>query len=70
MAFKVGRCLLQKRLNQLGLTQQQLSDRINMPKQQVSDYATNRRRMSIETARTISSALKCKIEDLYEWVER
>jgi DNA-binding XRE family transcriptional regulator len=69
-AYKVGRCLLQKRLNEIVMTQQQLSEKIHMPKQQISDYATNRKRMSLGTAKTIADALNCTIDDLYEWVKR
>lgn len=69
MAFKVGRCLLQYRLAEAGMTQQELAEKINMKPQQISDYAANRYVMSLRNAKTISHAIGCHIDDLYEWVE-
>ncbi|KIL42047.1 hypothetical protein SD70_02350 [Gordoniibacillus kamchatkensis] len=70
MAYKVGRCLLQRRLQEAGMTQQDLANRINMSRQQVSDYATGvKNSMHLSTAKTIASAIGCSIDDLYEWIE-
>jgi DNA-binding XRE family transcriptional regulator len=69
MAFKVGRCLLQQRLAEARMTQQELAEKIDMKPQQLSDYAANRYTMSLRNARTIAHALGCHIDDLYEWIE-
>jgi DNA-binding XRE family transcriptional regulator len=66
--YKVGRCLLQQRLDELGMTQQELANKVHMPKQQISDYANNRVTMSLKNAKNIASALRCHIDDLYEWI--
>jgi transcriptional regulator with XRE-family HTH domain len=67
MAVQVGRCLLQKLLRERGLTQQDIANRLQMPRQQVSDYANNRIVMSLRTAKAIAYVLGCHIDDLYEW---
>lgn len=66
--FKVGRCLLHDRLKERNLSQQELADKIHMPRQQVSDYANDRITMSLRNAKVIASAINCRIEDLYEWI--
>jgi Helix-turn-helix. len=66
--YKVGRCLLQQRLREIGMSQQELANKVNMPKQQISDYANDRVVMSLKSAKNIASAINCAIEDLYEWI--
>lgn len=68
MAVKAGRCLLQLRLAEAGLTQQDIVDRLNMTRSQVSDYAHNRRLMGLETAVSIAGVIGCRVEELYEWI--
>jgi DNA-binding XRE family transcriptional regulator len=68
LAYKVGRCLLSLRLKEAGMDQTDLAYRLNVTKQQINKYATNRQRMSLETAKNISSILGCSMEDLYEWI--
>ncbi|MCP1354610.1 MULTISPECIES: helix-turn-helix domain-containing protein [Aneurinibacillus] len=65
--LEVRRCLLRNRLREYGLRQQDLADRLGMPRSQVSDYATGRRMMTIETAASIANAIGCTIDDLYEF---
>lgn len=67
MAGEVGRCLLPQLLKAKGLTQQDLADKLSIPKSQISEYATGRRVMSLKTANAIAGALGCTIDDLYEW---
>lgn len=68
MTFEVGKCLLHKRLREARMTQQELADKIGMKRQQVSDYANNRKVMSAKTMKVISHAIGCSMEDLYEWI--
>ncbi|WP_088832606.1 helix-turn-helix transcriptional regulator [Paenibacillus tyrfis] len=67
MAYKPGRCLLHFRLKEVGMTPQDLADRIQMPRQQISDYANDRYKMGLANAKTIAMAIGCSIDDLYEW---
>lgn len=67
MRRNIGKCRLPELLRKRGFTQQQIADRAGMPKQQISDYATNRRVMSLLTAKIISETLGCTMDDLYHW---
>jgi transcriptional regulator with XRE-family HTH domain len=73
MTFEVGNCLLRERLKLAGMTQQELADRTGITRQQISDYSTNRRVMSLRTAYILSIALSevvpTRIEDLYDWIQ-
>lgn len=70
-SFQTGKCLLSLRLREAKMSQQELADKINMSKSQISQYASNTRRMSLDTAKTIAHALRLeKIDDLYEWVRK
>ncbi|WP_076304691.1 helix-turn-helix transcriptional regulator [Paenibacillus odorifer] len=68
MGYYPGRCLLARRLREIDKSQQWLSDVTGISKSQISDYVTNRRIMSLSTAMTISKAVKCSMDDLYEFV--
>jgi transcriptional regulator with XRE-family HTH domain len=69
VTFRSGKCLLRQRLREAGITQAQLSEKIKMPIAQVNDYYHHRKKPSLDTARNISHAIGCSIEDLFEWVE-
>lgn len=51
------------------MTQQELSDKTGINKQQINGYVRNRRVMSLSVAKTIAFTLNCQIEELYEWIE-
>lgn len=71
MAYRIGKCLLSLRLRQAGKTQVQLADRLGVSKQQVNKWATNRQKMSLETAKRIATFLSLdSIDELYEWIPR
>jgi transcriptional regulator with XRE-family HTH domain len=65
--FIVGKCLLADRLKKADLTQIELAELTNIPKSQISEYVNNKHVMSLVTAKTISHALNCSIDDLYIW---
>jgi putative transcriptional regulator len=65
--FNVGKCLLRDRLLEADLTQTQLAEKTYIPKSQISEYVNNKHVMSLESAKIISHALNCTIEELYEW---
>ena len=68
MVYKPGRCLLKQLLHKIGKDQQWLSDVTGISKTQISMYANNKRIMTLATAITISMAIGCSINDLYEWI--
>jgi len=67
MGYYPGRCLLSRRLKEIGKTQQWLSEKTGISKSQISDYIHNRRIMKLGTAKTIAAAVDCYIDDLYEF---
>lgn len=69
MGYYPGRCLLARRLKEIGKSQQWLRDVTGISKSQISDYVNNRRIMSLPTAMTISKAIGCYMDDLYEFVK-
>lgn len=69
MAYKVGRCLLREILEIKGIEQKDLAIKLNVTKQQVNKYVTNKQGMSLEVAKNIAVILNCQIEDLYQWNE-
>lgn len=69
MAYKVGRCLLQELLDKSDLNQVELAELLGVKVQQVNKYVQGKQKMHIQTAKNISSILKCSMEDLYEWIE-
>lgn len=63
----IGKCLLQRILNQKHMTPTDLSDKTDISIHQLSAYINNKRKMSLPTAILIAWALKVKIAELYEW---
>lgn len=49
------------------MTQSELAEKVDMHKQTINAYIYNRRVMTLETAKNISVALSCSVDDLYEW---
>jgi DNA-binding XRE family transcriptional regulator len=67
MEVIVGRCLLNDKLAEVGMTQTQFAYKVGISRTQISDYANNRMIMSLKNALKISYALRCGVTDLYEW---
>lgn len=63
----IGKCLLHELLVQSRMTPTDLSVATDISIYQISAYINNKRKMTLTTARIISIALNCHIEDLYEW---
>ena len=68
MTIRPGRCLLRQLLKQRKKSQQWLVEVTGIDKYRISDYANNRGVMSLTTAKSIALALRCNIDDLYEWI--
>lgn len=67
--LKVGKCLLLDLLQKRNLSQSDFAIKLNMTKQQVNAYITNRNVMSLQTAVNVAFVLRCEISDLYEFEE-
>lgn len=70
MADKVGRCRLKIILKSKAVSQVELSEKTGITVQMLSNYATNRKVMSLLRARQIARALHVPIEDLYTWDDK
>ena len=68
MGFSQGRCLLKLRLAERHMSQSDLARKTGYSRQVISHYVHNRALMSPGVMRTIAHVLKCRMEDLYEWV--
>jgi plasmid maintenance system antidote protein VapI len=68
MKYKLGDCRLVSVLAERGWTQQDLADYVPIPRQQISDFATNRRKMSLTNAISIAKTIGCSVFDLYVMV--
>jgi transcriptional regulator with XRE-family HTH domain len=68
MPHKVfGKCLLLELLNRSYMTQDDLATKTCIDPAQISKYINNKRYMTMKNAALIAHALKCNIDDLYEW---
>lgn len=68
ISYRLGRCLLALRLSDARMTQADLAIKTGLSSQQLSDYANNRRRMSLANAIAVAEALRCETRDLYELI--
>jgi putative transcriptional regulator len=62
-----GKCLLLNLLEKRRMTQSDLAAMTGISKTQINEYIANTRKMSLANAYLISLALRCHIEDLYQW---
>lgn len=65
--IEVGRCKVADRLRSLDMTQQELADLTGLSRTRINDYVNNRRTMSLKSAAIVAYALRCSIDDLYEF---
>ncbi|KOR88791.1 hypothetical protein AM231_06205 [Paenibacillus solani] len=65
-----GRCLLPYLLAARGLNQTDYAIKSGRSQRMISHFCTNERIMLPEDMYTASKILKCKMEDLYEWIEQ
>jgi putative transcriptional regulator len=63
----IGKCLLLKLLRSRGMSQADLSAITGIAASTISLYIKNDRIMELRNAKKIAIALKCCIDDLYEW---
>lgn len=70
MALVASKCRLRELLDKKGISQIELSLLTGINTSQLNDYIHNRKKMSLNTAKTIAHALKVHIDDLYVWIVR
>ncbi|MFK7696431.1 helix-turn-helix transcriptional regulator [Paenibacillus sp. HJGM_3] len=71
MAFRVGRVLLNPRLKERGLTQEDLARHMKVSQSYISQIARNKKPLSLEFARNVAHFIGCEVNDLviWEWVD-
>jgi transcriptional regulator with XRE-family HTH domain len=69
MAYRIGKCLLSERLDELDMSQAELARRLGVSRQQVGKWVKDEQRMSLESAKNVASILNLDhADDLYEWI--
>lgn len=68
-SYKAKSCRIKELLYKKRMSQQEFADRIGVTKQWLNDKCQMRGTMTINLAMTVSKALGCSIEELYEWEE-
>ena len=67
MHFRPGKCLLPQLMRERKLTSKELSDKLGLTIQEVSDHAHRRKVMSLPKAKLYANFFGIPIDDLYEW---
>ncbi|WP_424767423.1 helix-turn-helix domain-containing protein [Paenibacillus sp. sgz302251] len=66
MKIELGRCLLEQRLIDCGMTKEQLAQALLVRPERIDDYMENKRVMPLKTAISIADSVKCDVRELYE----
>ncbi|NOV01316.1 helix-turn-helix domain-containing protein [Paenibacillus planticolens] len=69
MPFSRGRCLLANLLKAEGWSQAEYARKSGRSKRVISHFCNDERVMLPEDLYTASMLFKCRMEDLYEWIE-
>jgi DNA-binding XRE family transcriptional regulator len=68
MAYRIGNCLLSKRLDEIDMSQAELARRLGVNRQLVGKWINGDQNMSLESAKNVISIVGLdRIDDLYEW---
>jgi len=67
MRLRIGKCLLQERLTDAGVTVSELAREMRVNPARLQDYMDNLRVMPLKTAASIAVTLSCNVLELYEW---
>ncbi|MCM3629642.1 helix-turn-helix transcriptional regulator [Paenibacillus glycanilyticus] len=66
MKFDLGRCLLQERLEERGMSREALAKALLYKPERLADYIDNKRLMPLKTAISIAATVGCSVNELYE----
>lgn len=69
MKIELGRCLLQERLEEAGMTIEELAQELLFKKERIVDFIENKRVMSLKIALSVAGTIGCPVERLYERVD-
>jgi DNA-binding XRE family transcriptional regulator len=68
MKFELGRCLLNERLLESGMTREELAQVLLYRPERISDFIENKRVMPLKIAISIAETIRCDVSDLYELI--
>ncbi|PZD97473.1 XRE family transcriptional regulator [Paenibacillus sambharensis] len=66
MRVTLGKCMLQERLSEKGLSVAALSVLLRTKPERLLDYIEGKRVMPLKAAVTIARSIGCSVEDLYQ----
>ncbi|WP_201008512.1 helix-turn-helix domain-containing protein [Paenibacillus glycanilyticus] len=66
MKYELGRCLLQERLEERGMSRVALAGELRYKPERLADYIENKRLMPLKTAISIADTVGCTVNELYE----
>lgn len=68
MKLGLGRCLLQERLGEAGMTGVELARLLQYKPERINDYIDNKRVMPLQVAISIADTVGCDVKELYELI--
>jgi plasmid maintenance system antidote protein VapI len=68
MKFELGRCLLDERLHESGMTLEHIAQILHYRPERISDFMDNKRVMPLKMAISIAATVGCNVNDLYELI--
>ncbi|WP_372660734.1 XRE family transcriptional regulator [Cohnella sp.] len=68
MKFELGRCLLNERLHESGITLEELAGALLYKQEKLLDFMDNKRIMPLKTAISIAETIGCDVNSLYELI--
>ncbi|GGD59977.1 helix-turn-helix domain-containing protein [Paenibacillus nasutitermitis] len=68
MKIELGSCLLALRLQEAGMTLDELASMLFYKPERLNDYIDKKRIMPLKTAISIAETLRCGVTDLYELI--
>lgn len=66
MKLELGRCLLEQRLSECGMSREQLAAALLYKPERIGDYIDNVRIMPLKVAISIADTVNCDVRELYE----
>lgn len=68
MKYKLGACNLPALLKEIGWINQDLADRLGWKRQQVSDYCTEKKKMSVATLYSVADTMGIDPRRIYDLI--
>ncbi|MGG1553930.1 helix-turn-helix domain-containing protein [Paenibacillus ferrarius] len=66
MKVALGKCLLQERMNEHGVSREELARALHYKPERLADYMENKRVMPLQVAISIADTVGCGVRELYE----